>query len=482
MTTTEDPTDTATTPQVEVEERRAASRGWFPQMLLRLHFYAGILVGPFIVLAALGGIGYAAAPWLEAVVYHSQLTTESRGHYRPLAEQIAAAQGFLAHQHPDDQLVGVKPASAVSATTQVMFSETGLMDGQVRSVWVDPVTAQTRGDLLVYSTALPIQTWFDTFHRNLFLGDLGSLYSEVAASWLGIITLAGLVLWVLRVRRARHRRDFIRPNNRAHGYRRMLSWHTATGVWLLLGALFLSATGITWSIYAGGNVGIIQSALDWRTPALDAEDHAADSAAGGTAQRAGQDLEIFDQVLAKARSVNIHAAEVEIDLPADRGQAWTVAEIRRTFPTAVSSVGVAPADMRVVGRTDFADYPLVAKLIRWGIDTHMGLMWGAANRVLLIVTALGLTAMVCFAYLLWWQRRSTRSGPGRRFGRPPAAGGFARAPRWGTALVLLAAIGIGWLLPTVGVPLIAFVLIDTLVHVLRRPHEATPAVPHSPRT
>ena len=35
------------------------------------------------------------------------------------------------------------------------------------------------------------------------------------------------------------------------GVRRTRSWHAATGVWLAVGLLFLSATGLTWSRYAG---------------------------------------------------------------------------------------------------------------------------------------------------------------------------------------------------------------------------------------
>lgn len=56
------------------------------------------------------------------------------------------------------------------------------------------------------------------------------------------------------------------PDNRATGYRRLFSWHAATGAWILVGALFLSATGITWSLCAGGSVAAIRAGLDWTTP------------------------------------------------------------------------------------------------------------------------------------------------------------------------------------------------------------------------
>ncbi len=83
---------------------------------------------------------------------------------------------------------------------------------------------------------------------------LGRFYSELAASWLGIIALAGLGLWIVRIRKSRTKKDFVRPNRAYRGYRKTLSWHTSVGIWVLLGALFLSATGITWSQYDGGAV------------------------------------------------------------------------------------------------------------------------------------------------------------------------------------------------------------------------------------
>ncbi|MBL0888735.1 PepSY domain-containing protein [Myceligenerans sp. I2] len=78
-----------------------------------------------------------------------------------------------------------------------MLTVPGLGPGEARAVFVDPGTGEVRGDLTVYGTsgALPLRTWVDQLHRNLHLGDPGRLYSELAASWLGIVALAGLGLF-----------------------------------------------------------------------------------------------------------------------------------------------------------------------------------------------------------------------------------------------------------------------------------------------
>lgn len=452
------------------------SRGWFPQLLLRLHFFAAILVGPFILVAATSGALYALTPQLEQLVYADELHTPVAGAYLPLADQIDAANAFTQGR---ETIVAVRPAPNPGDTTRVMYAGEGLAESETRAVFVDPATADIRGDLTVYGTsgALPLRNWISQLHRNLHLGEPGRLYSELAASWLGIVALAGLGLWVARVRKARRKKDFIRPNNRATGYRRILSWHTSTGIWLLVGALFLSATGITWSQYGGGNVGAIRAAFDWSTPSvntdLSGETAPADEHAqhGGAAPAGGDAITAnpatFDAVLSIAREVNVNTGLVEIRPPSAAGTAWVVQEIQRSFPTEVDAVAIDGQTMQVTDRVDFADFTIPAKLTRWGIDTHMGSMFGLPNQLLLFGLAAGIVAMTVWGYVMWWQRRPTRD-PGRLVGRTPARGAVRRAPWWGIVAVLVVAAGIGTLLPLLGFSLAGFVVIDVLLELRTR--------------
>ena len=457
------------------------SRGWFPQFLLRLHFYAAIFVGPFILVAATSGALYALTPQLEQLVYAEQLHAPEADEYLPLADQIEAANAYTKDQ---DTIVAVRPAPNPGDTTRVMYTGDGLGESETRAVFVDPATAQIRGDLTAYGTsgALPLRTWIDQLHRNLHLGEPGRLYSELAASWLGVIALAGLGLWIARIRKARTKKDFVRPNNRAKGYRRILSWHTSTGIWLLVGALFLSATGITWSQYGGGNVGTIRAAFDWSTPsvttdlsgeAAPADEHAGHSGHGGSTAPTSESPALtanpatFDAVLSIAREVNVNTGLVEIKPPATAGTAWVVQEIQRSFPTEVDAVAIDGQTMQVTDRVDFKDFNLAAKLTRWGIDTHMGSMFGLPNQLLLFALASGIIAMIVWGYVMWWQRRPTRE-PGRIVGRTPARGALRRAPWWGIAAVLIVAAAIGTLLPLLGLSLAAFVVVDVLIGLRHR--------------
>lgn len=443
--------------------------GWFGSLLLRLHFYAGLLAGPFILVAATSGALYAIAPTIDDLAYGHELHAPATATSLSLAEQIAAAEAYVGD---GVVLSAVRPAPEPGDTTRVMFAEDDLAASESRAVFVDPGTGEIRGDLTAYGTSgsLPVRTWISNLHRNLHLGEPGRLYSELAASWLAIIVLAGAALWIQRIRKARVKRELVLPTVRASGYRRLFSWHTSVGVWVLLGALMLSATGITWSTYAGANVSAARAAIGGATPALqtdlsgaqEASDEHAAHHGGATPMPTGEaNPATFDAVLAIARRINVNTGEVEIKPPAAPGQAWTVTEIKRSFPTEADAVAIDGATMQVVSRVDFAEFPLLAKLARWGIDLHMGVLFGWVNQLALLLIAVGIGTIVVLGYAMWWKRRPTRGG--RPVGSPPARGALRAAPWWGVLSVVAAGAIIGWWLPLVGYTLIAFIGLDVLL-------------------
>ncbi|CAN3702794.1 hypothetical protein MMX123_02825 [Microbacterium sp. MM2322] len=445
----------------------APRRGWFTALLRRLHFFAGLLVGPFILVAALSGALYALTPSIERVMYAHEVTATSTLVGMPLADQVEAAEAYVGGGASP---VAVRPAPAPGDTTRVLFADEALPESTTRAIFVDPATAEIRGDLPAYGTsgALPLRHWISDLHRSLHLGEPGRLYSELAASWLGIVSLAGLGLWLGRfVRSRRGRRDLLRPNRAHRGYRKLSGWHSAVGIWVVLGAVFLAATGITWSASAGAHVSDLRAAVGEGTPALTTSLGAAEEAGGEHAGHGGGahadtpgvvDPATFDAVLAVAKRVNVNTGDVEIRPPAAVGDAWVVQEVHRSFPTEVDAVAIDASTLRVTDRVDFADYPLLAKLSRWGVDLHMGTLFGLVNQLVLFALAIGIAALVVWGYAMWWNRRPTRG-----LASAPARGALRGAPWWGIGAVLVVAVAIGLFLPLVGYTLAAFVVLDVLL-------------------
>lgn len=104
----------------------------------RVHFLAGILVAPFLLVLCLTGLLYVFSPQIHDDLYRRQLHVSQVGDApRPVAEQVAAAMAA----HPEAELQSVVPPPAPDRTTRVNLSVPGpAQPGEVRTVYVDPYT------------------------------------------------------------------------------------------------------------------------------------------------------------------------------------------------------------------------------------------------------------------------------------------------------------------------------------------------------
>ncbi|WP_341721031.1 PepSY domain-containing protein [Micromonospora sp. FIMYZ51] len=458
-------TSAAQTPSTRTQRRVAP----LAALLLRLHFYAGILVAPFLVVAALTGLAYTVTPQVDQIRYGDQLTVASVGDQpRPLAEQVTAARAA----HPDGTLVAVAPGAG-EQTTKVVFALPELGDKQ-HTVYVDPYSGEVRGQLTTWFGSTPATTWLDDLHRNLHLGDLGRHYSEIAASWLWVLALGGIILWWRRRRTGRGRvTHLLVPDLTAgKGVRRTRGWHATTGVWLAVGLLILSATGLTWSRFAGGNFAAGLDALDARRPALTTSLIGAPADGGGEHQHGGApssgaaDPATFDRVLAVARDAGL-SGPVEIS-PGEPGEAWAVAQTDNTWPIRLDQAAVDPETGTVTARNDFADWPVLAKLSALGVQAHMGVLFGTANQILLAALAIGLLCVIVWGYRMWWQRRPTRGDRRAPVGAPPARGALRGLPWWALLAGGPVVAAVGWALPWLGVTLLGFLVLDVALGAFAR--------------
>ncbi|MFD8870876.1 PepSY-associated TM helix domain-containing protein [Streptomyces sp. NPDC059590] len=452
-------------------------RAWWAALrplVLRLHFYAGVLVAPFLLVAAATGLLYAASFQVEKIVYDHELSVPVGERELPVSQQIDAARTA----HPEGTISAVRPSPEAGATTRVLLSGVkGVDPDHTLAVFVDPYTGKVRGALEQYgsSGALPLRTWIDELHRDLHLGQTGRLYSEFAASWLWVITGGGLVLWLARRRAKRRLRAIALPDRTATGRRRTMSFHGAVGVWAAVGLFFLSATGLTWSTYAGASIEDLRTALRQTTPSVSAALDGAERADGehsGHGAMPGMDMDGsqdgaedpssardvgLDAVLKAARAEGL-GNPVEIVPPADAKTAYVVQQIQRSWPEKQDSVAIDPATGEVTDVVRFADYPLLAKLSRWGIDAHTGSLFGLVNQIALAALALALIFLILWGYRMWWQRGSASA-----FGRPVPRGGWQQVPPYVLVPLAAAVAVLGYFVPLLGLPLAAFWALDVVL-------------------
>ena len=165
--------------------------------------------------------------------------------------------------------------------------------------------------------------------------------------------------------------------------------------------------------------------------------------------------------------------------PAEPGEAWQVAENKRDWPTRADALAVDPDSGAVTDRVNQADWPFLAKLTDWAIDAHMGVLFGLANQIVLVLVAIGLITVIVRGYLMWWQRRPTR-GSAWAAGRPPLRGTLRNLPPAATTALVIAAVAVGWFLPLFGLSLATFVAVDLVVGAVKRRKAASRCVGHWP--
>lgn len=441
-------------------------------LIRRLHFYAGILIAPFILVAAISGGLYALAPTAEQIVYRHLLHTDSAGPPQTITAQLASVRD----SHPGAVVTGVEPAAGGLETTRIYLADDTVGEYERRTVFVDPQTTEVLGDSVTYGSAgaLPLRTWIDGLHRNLHLGEPGRVYSETAASWLWVVALGGLALWINRFRTKRRNTGASwwrigvverRGTKRA----RTLNWHGAVGIWLVVGLVFLSATGLTWSHYAGNNIAKLRTELSWQRPDLPtalptASHHGSHGTAAPTAAPPTLTDDQYDEVLAVARRHSLDG-RVEITPPADASSAATVVQTRQPWRYSVDSLAIDPHTMRVTSELPFSSWSVPAKLTDWGIQLHMGILFGWVSALALLALALLLVTVVVRGYLMWWRR-----GPGTRPGRAPARGTWRTAARSASpasraafVMLVVGTVVVGWFVPLLGIPLLAFLVVDAIL-------------------
>ncbi|WAT14250.1 PepSY-associated TM helix domain-containing protein [Xanthomonas fragariae] len=235
-----------------VTEVRQDSRWRFYRAVWRWHFYAGLLVLPFIVWLALTGAAFLYQEAIDRTVHHGLKVVpvgETRVSAQRLVDAAQRAYGgtlfrFTTPKHAD--------ASA----------EIGLVDAQGarQVVYVDPYRARVLGTLPEHGTL----AWtIRRLHSLELLGPFARGLIEMAAGWAIVLVLTGVYLWWPRGRRGGVVSVRGKPVQRL--FWRDLHAVTGAGVGAIL--LFLALTGMPWSWLWGAQVNRWANGHDFGYPA-----------------------------------------------------------------------------------------------------------------------------------------------------------------------------------------------------------------------
>jgi uncharacterized iron-regulated membrane protein len=466
----------------------------------RWHFYAGLLVLPFLLLLAITGAIYLFHYEIDDFVYRDLRSVPAS---TAPAQVPSAITDAALKANPGTVFRYVPPASP-TASAQV-----GIRDAAGKQVvYVNPYTTQVLGTMVDKGSIV----WFvRELHGLSYFGPIANGMIEVAGGWTILLIITGVYLWwprgqkggVVSVRGAPRQRVFWRD------------LHAVTGVFAAFFILFLAITGMPWSLIWGAKVNQMANGSNFGYPsgvrvnvpmskerlaqtqqtpwsleqarmpmsghgAHDAShagmtEHAGHAAGGlATPPAAAADDEHASHgggssAPASASPIPSGPAQAPIGIDAavaaftKLGMAPGYAIAMPSSRTGVYTASVYPNDLarqRVVHLDQYrgtplidmsyADYGPLGKSLEWGINVHMGQEFGLANQLLMLVVCIAIVVLCVSGATMWWKRR-----PSRALGVPP----MPAHPRVMRTVVALLAIG-GVIFPLVGASMLVMLLID----------------------
>ncbi|SFL90098.1 PepSY-associated TM helix domain-containing protein [Rugamonas rubra] len=423
----------------------------------RWHFYAGLLVLPFLVLLAVTGALYLFQAEIDDYVYRDLRTVPRAAaqlpHSAVLARAGAAFPGVVA---------SYVPAAAPGRSAQVLLRGA---DGARVVVFVDPYRGKVLGSLPDKGGVSGVVR---RLHSLSYFGTLANGLIEMAAGWTILLVVSGLYLWWPRGRRgALLLRG--RPGQRVF----WRDLHAVTGVYVALFLLFLAVTGMPWSVLWGAQINQWANGSNFGYPAgvrvaLPMSDehlqHALPTAWSlrqarlpATPTGAGAAAPIgVDRAVARFDQLGI-ARGYAVSLPAGPAGVYSAA----VYPADLAAQRVVHIDQytgRVLLDMGYGDYGPLGKSLEWGINVHLGQQFGLANQLVLLAACVAIVLLCVAGGCMWWQRR-----PAGGLGVPPMP-----ADR-GALKVVLAVMAVGGLLlPLVGASMLLMLALDYCLALRRR--------------
>ena len=445
-----DATDGALAAQAAAPRERASN---LYRAVWRWHFFAGLLVLPFMIsLAVTGGI-YLFGKELDQIVHADfmRVTPAETAKLPPsaLVEAALTAQPGKALKYTDPRRDDLSTEITIQPETGPrMAVYVNQYDGKVLEVRPD---RSTFGWTVRY------------LHSFRYFGPNPRMIIEIVGGWAILLVLTGVFLWwprgqrggVVTVRGTPARRVFWRDT------------HAVTGIVTGGFILFLAITGMPWSQIWGGKVNEWANGSNFGYPSgvrvdvpMSAEhlDHVAKTSWSleqahiheTAAPDQGMTAIGLDGAVAIFNGLGLHRG-YSVGLP----QQATGVYSGSVYPNDLSQQRVVHLDQysgQPMIDMSYADYGPLGRWLEFGINTHMGQTFGLLNQLVLLAVCLGIVLLAVSAGVMWWKRRPAGSA-----GVPP----LPSDRRVFIGLFVILGIG-GVLFPLTGLSILVMVALDLI--------------------
>ena len=442
----------ATNPDIA---KRAASRKLY-QLIIRWHFFCGLLFIPLIIVISISGCIYLFEDEYEDFMYQDLLFVTPGEKTLPASILLAKAKLAL----PDMRAASFKSFPEKEKSTEIIFREKMkhihkpvetsmewagdgpekvrmVMNRERTSVFIDPYTGAILGTM---KNSERLMGFMKDLHGNLLTGKVGTKFVELTSCWVMMLMTTGLIMWWPRGKTGIMGTLIPRLNKNKRLFWRDL--HAVPAFYFSFFIIFLVISGLPWTDVWGDAFHTIQRDLKMSAPA------GFHSRELKSKYFMGAEQISIDQVISEAKSRG-YQGELNVKIPKNIRDTYAI-QRNSDDPAERPSMHFDQYTGKVLAASDWNTVPLLAKSVTYGIKLHRGEYFGVWNLVLVLITTLVLIFMAVSGVVLWLQRR-----PKGKLGAPKPPRDY-RQPRWliGTTL------GFSVFMPLLGASLIVFILGD----------------------
>jgi uncharacterized iron-regulated membrane protein len=438
----------------DIREAPASGRISLYRAIWRWHFFAGLLVIPFLLNLAVTGAIYLFDEEIDSTVFAYRNVVEPGASALSPSVIVEKAQAAL----PGTTVTAYRTPAGPDRSARVTLSGT---DGKTL-VFVDPYSGAVLDQVVATEEFNQV---VEDLHSLDYFGKPVERIIEIVAGFAILLVFTGIFLWwprqqtggVVTIRGTAKRRVFWRD------------LHAVTGIFSAGLIVFMAFTGLLWSGYWGSNVNATLTAAGYGYPAA-LWDNVPPSTklSKDVLSESGWLIENAPvPVSAVAETPSADGASIGLDKAvaiADR--AGMLPGYEMALPsgeTGVFTAAIFPDDLayeRTIHIDQYSGKPLVdiawnqypasGQAIEWGINVHLGQEWGLFNQLLMLATCIAIILACVSAVVMWWKRR-----PEGRLGVPPMPDGKrVYIGLWGLAILF------GLAFPLTGIAIIAMVLVD----------------------
>ncbi len=403
-------------------QQAVARRPKYYGLFWRWHFFAALIVIPFVLWQSTTGTIYLWSEWGMDRVHPELRFVPPARELAPPGAQVAAAlasiprdaamlavnpmagmqmgpmprvasQTSIAHAGPP--VLGILlPNDPARSTTVLLQSANGL----AYPVFVDPHTARVLGAL---APAQWLPGWSRSLHGGWPLGAPGSWLLELGDCWAIVMIVSGFYLWWPR---GRSFPEFLWPRF-GSGVRILLrDLHATVAVLFSAVFLFFLVSALPWTMFWGETLlSAVEQATGQTSPA-------GFSNGGASISQVKAALPGLDDAVREARIRHVQGT-LDIRLSPWPDAPWWMTNVHTLAPD--HTLNARTTDGTITGDFTSGMTPAVPRFVAFGVHIHQG-DFGWFSRWLNTAFALSLIWLTITGATSWWVRR-----PAKGLGVPP---------------------------------------------------------------